>query len=75
VLVEPLTTAYPEVGPNVYLLVRKLRKVFDPHGICVPGRQVYTEEEVKALPEEMIAFINEMRAKYNMPALKRESLT
>jgi hypothetical protein len=48
--------------------------VFDPNNICVPGRQVYTEEEVKALPEEMITFINGMRTKYNMPALKRESL-
>ena len=74
VLVEPLTTAYPECGPNAYLLARKLRKVFDPNNICVPGRQVYTEEEVKALPEEMITFINGMRTKYNMPALKRESL-
>jgi hypothetical protein len=75
VLVEPLTTAYPECGPNAYLLIRRLRKVFNPNGICVPGRQVYTKEEVKALPEETIRFINEMRVKYNMPPLKRESLT
>jgi hypothetical protein len=71
VLVEPLLTAYPECGPNAQLLVRKFRKVFDPNSICAPGRQVYTEEEVKALPEGVIDFINEMRTKYGMPALKR----
>jgi hypothetical protein len=71
ILVEPLLTAYPECGPNAYLLIRKFRKVFDPNSICAPGRQVYTEEEAKALPEEIIDFINEMRTKYGMPPLKR----
>jgi len=74
ILVEPLTTAYPECGPNAYRLFRKFRKVFDPNSVCVPGRQVFTSEEVKALPDEMISFINEMSTKYDMPPLKRESL-
>jgi hypothetical protein len=75
ILVEPLLTAYPECGPNAYKLIRKFRKVFDPNGVCAPGRQVYTEKEVKALPEEIITFINDMRKKYNMPPIKRESYT
>ncbi len=74
VLVEPLLTAYPECGPNAYLLMRKFRKVFDPNGVCAPGRQVYTKEEAKAIPDQMIDFINEMRTKHNMPPIKRESL-
>lgn len=74
ILVEPLLTAYPECGPNVYKLMRKFRKVFDPNGVCAPGRQVFTAEEVQALPDAVISFINDMRARYNMPTLKRELL-
>lgn len=51
--IEPFTSFFPEQGPNAYLLFRKLRKVFDPNGVNSPGRQVFTEEELKAFPKDM----------------------
>jgi len=71
-LLEPLTSAFPECGPNSHLLFRKFRRVFDPDGICAPGRQVYTAEELKNIPEKTRSLINTMRTKYGLPALERE---
>lgn len=71
VSIEPLTTFFPEQGPNAYLLFRKIRKVFDPHNIYAPGRQVFTEEEYKAVPQEVFDSINGLRTKYGLPPLKR----
>jgi hypothetical protein len=67
VAIEPLTTAFPEVGPNANLFVRKLRRVFDPNSIFAPGRQVLSKEEFKAFPQEMLDGINALRANYGMP--------
>ncbi len=72
VLLEPLTAAFPECGPNAYRLFRKFRKVFDPNDVYAPGRQVYTEEEFKALPDELMGFINGLRGKFGMPAVSRD---
>ena len=72
VAIEPLTTFFPEHGPNVHLLFRKLRRIFDPGSICAPGRQVFSEEEMKALPQEMIDGINGLRAHYKMPPVERK---
>jgi len=71
VLIEPLTSSFPEQGPNAHLFFRKIRKIFDPNNIYAPGRQVYSEEEFKALPQEIVDFINGMRAKYGLTPLKR----
>jgi FAD/FMN-containing dehydrogenase len=59
--VEPFTSFFPELGPHAYHLFRKLRKIFDPNGVCSPGRQVYTEEEFKALPDYLVTEINKIR--------------
>jgi len=67
--VEPLTTMFPEVGPNAYLLMRKLRRVFDPQSVCSPGRQVFTEEEWQQVPAEVKESINKIRALQNLPAI------
>ena len=37
-----------------------VRKFLDPNSICAPGRQVYTEEEMNAVPEQESAAINRM---------------
>lgn len=58
---EPLTSFFPEMGPNVHLFMRKLRKVFDPNGVCSPGRQVFTKEELQAVPPPMIEALNQLR--------------
>jgi len=58
---EPLTSFFPEIGPNVHLFMRKLRKVFDPNGVCSPGRQVFTKEELLAVPPPMVEAINQVR--------------
>ena len=49
------------IGPNVHLFMRKLRKVFDPHGVCAPGRQIFTKEELQAVPPPMVGAINQLR--------------
>jgi len=72
VSIEPLTTFFPEQGPNAHLLFRKIRKIFDPNNIYVPGRQVFSEEEFKALPQEMFDAINGLRNKYGMPPVERK---
>lgn len=59
--VEPLTSFFPEMGPNAYLLFRKMRKIFDPNGIDCPGRQIMTEEEFQAFPPQKLAGINKMK--------------
>ena len=71
VLIEPLTSSFPEQGPNAHLFFRKIRKIFDPNSIYAPGRQVYTEEEFQALPQEIFDFINGMRTRYGLAPLKR----
>jgi hypothetical protein len=68
---EPLVTFFPEQGPNVHLLLRKLRRVFDPRGICSPGRQVLTEEELKVYPAEAVHKLNELRRMFNMKEIER----
>ena len=71
VAIEPLTTFFPEQGPNAHLLFRKIRKIFDPNNIYAPGRQVFNEEELKAMPQEMFDGINGLRGKYGMPPVER----
>jgi len=39
---EPLTSFFPEMGPNLHLLLRKFRKVLD-QWLYAPGRSVFTE--------------------------------
>ena len=68
---EPLTSFFPEQGPNVHLLLRKFRKVFDPRGISSPGRQVFTEEEYKAFPEQKREGLNKLRQLYGLSPVKR----
>ncbi|MCK5011444.1 MAG: hypothetical protein KAS98_13205, partial [Deltaproteobacteria bacterium] len=58
---EPLTSFFPEIGPNVHLFMRKLRKVFDPNGVCSPGRQIFTKEELQDLPSPVVEAINQLR--------------
>jgi len=64
--VEPFTTMYPEAGPNSHLLMRKIRKVFDPNSVASPGRQVFNEEEWQQFPEEVKQAVNKMRALNDM---------
>jgi len=71
---EPLTSFYPEVGPNLHLIWRKLRAAFDPQGICAPGRQVFTEGELKEVPQELIDVVNRGRTAHGMVSLKKEDL-
>jgi len=72
VAIEPLTTFFPEQGPNAHLIFRKLRKIFDPNSIYAPGRQVFSAEEMQRLPQEMFDAINGLRSKYGLPAVERK---
>jgi hypothetical protein len=69
--VEPLTSFFPEQGPNVHLLLRKLRCVFDPHNLSSPGRQVFTEEEYRDFPDAKLAGINKMREQFGMKKISK----
>ena len=68
---EPFTSFFPEQGPDAYLFFRKMRKIFDPHGISSPGRQVFTEEEYRAFPQQMLDGINQMRQLVGMRPVER----
>jgi hypothetical protein len=68
---EPFVTFFPEQGPNVHLLLRKLRKVFDPYSVCSPGRQILTEEELKVFPEHTVEGINNLRRLFSMRPIER----
>ena len=68
---EPFVTFFPEQGPNVHLLLRKLRKVFDPDSVCSPGRQVLTEEELKIFPEHTVNEMNRLRQLFGMRTIER----
>lgn len=59
--VEPFTTMFPEAGPNAHLVMRKIRKVFDPNSVASPGRQVFTEEEWQQFPQEIKDLVNKMK--------------
>ncbi len=65
--VEPFTTMFPEAGPNSHIVMRKIRKVFDPKSVAAPGRQVFTEQEWAAFPEEIKSAVNSMRQMHNLP--------
>ncbi len=68
--VEPFTTMTPEAGPNSHLLMRKLRRVFDPNSVAAPGRQVFTDEEWQQFPKEIKQVFNKMREMNDMPAVE-----
>ena len=70
--VEPLTSFFPEMGPNVHLLIRKLRRVFDPESICSLGRQVFTGEELEAFLEKKGEGINRLRGQFNLKPVTKE---
>ena len=69
---EPITSFFPEMGPNAYLFYRKMRKVFDPKGLCAPGRQVFTKEEYEHFPDANLAAINKMRQLHGMPSVEKK---
>jgi len=68
---EPFVTFFPEQGPNVHLLMRKLRRVFDPQSLCSPGRQVLTPEELKDYPAQTIEKLNNLRQLFHMDPVER----
>ena len=69
---EPFTSFFPEVGPNAYLLFRKVRRIFDPKGLCAPGRQVFTKEEYDYFPDAILAGVNKMRQLHGMPPVEKK---
>ncbi len=71
VSIEPVTSFMPEVGPNAYLLFRKIRNVFDPKGICAAGRQVFTKAEYDAFPEQALAGFNKLRQMHGLQPIER----
>jgi hypothetical protein len=65
---EPYSSGSPEIGPNIYLFFRKLRKVFDPNNLMSSHKQVFTEKELEAeLKEEKggMATLQKWRKKLN----------
>jgi hypothetical protein len=72
---EPFTSSFPEVGPDFNVLLRKVRKVFDPNSISAPGRQVFTEDEFKAVPDDFVENLNQVRGMVGLDAVKRDRTT
>jgi uncharacterized protein YkwD len=69
---EPFTSFFPEQGPDAYRLFRKLRKVFDPQGLCAPGRQVFSREEYENFPDAVLAALNKLRQMHGMPPVEKK---
>jgi hypothetical protein len=72
VCLEPLTSFFPEHGPNAHLLFRKFRKAWDPYNLYIAGRQVYTKEEYDAFPQAVVDLINQMRGLCGMKPVVKE---
>ena len=70
--IEPITSFMPEVGPKAYLYFRKIRDIFDPRGICAPGRQIFSKEEYAAFPDEGLAGLNKLRQMHGLPSVEKE---
>lgn len=71
VSIEPITSFMPEVGPNAHLLFRKIRAIFDPNGICAPGRQIFSKEEYDHFPDEALAGLNKLRQMHGMAPVEK----
>jgi len=71
VSIEPITSFAPEVGPNAYLLFRKIRDMFDPKGLCAPGRQIFSKEEYDNFPDEALAGLNKLRQMHGLPQVEK----
>ncbi len=71
VSIEPITSFMPEVGPNAHMLFRGIRDMFDPNGLCAPGRQIFTKEEYEAFPEEAAAGLNKLRQMHGLDPIQR----
>ena len=71
VSIEPVTSFMPEVGPNAHLLFRKIRDIFDPNGICAPGRQIFSKEEYDNFPEAGAAGLNKLRQMHGLDPIER----
>ncbi len=69
--IEPITSLFPEMGPNAFVLFRKFRKIFDPNSVSIPGRQIFTQEELDCLPEELLAGINKLRIMHGMAPIEK----
>jgi len=70
--IEPITSFFPEVGPNAHLFFRKVRRVFDPEGLCAAGRQVFTREELDRFPGPVAEALNRMRQLHGMEPVAQE---
>jgi hypothetical protein len=71
VSIEPVTSFMPEVGPNAHLLFRGIRDIFDPNGLCAPGRQIFSKEEYDAFPEQGLAGLNKLRQMHGAKPIER----
>ncbi len=72
VSIEPVTSFFPEVGPNAHHLFRKIRNLFDPNGLCAPGRQVFSKTEYDNFPDDVLADLNKMRQMHGLSTIKKE---
>ncbi len=72
VSIEPITSFFPEVGPNAHHLFRKIRQVFDPNNIYIPGRQIFNKAEYDGFPQPVVDALNKMRALHGMSAVEKE---
>jgi len=71
VSIEPVTSFMPEVGPNAYMLFRGIRDMFDPNGLCAPGRQIFSKDEYDAFPDEALTGLNKLRGMHGAKPIER----
>jgi len=72
VSIEPITSFFPEVGPNAHHLFRKISKVFDPRQVCAKGRQIYSKEAYDGFPQPVLDGLNQMRQMHGLQPVEKE---
>ncbi len=71
---EPWLSGSPEIGPGLYLLMRKLAKIMDPNNVMTSNpKMVYSDEELKArLKKDVggLATILKWRKEFGFPPVE-----
>ncbi len=45
--------------------------MFDPNGLCAPGRQIFSKEEYDGFPEQALAGLNKLRGMHGKDPIER----
>mgnify|MGYP007084741850 CR=1 FL=1 len=71
---EPWLSSSPEIGPGLYLFMRKIARMMDPNNVMASNpRMVYTDEELKARMKKDVGGLTTLlkwRKEFGFPPLE-----